>query len=75
MKKENSAVNHSEGWGPIFRNDAFAVWNKNFFSYDKHTVGTKAQSNFGKMDIDYEINNGEQYFSIKELEVFQIIIE
>ena len=27
------------------------------------------------MDVDYEINNGEQYFSIKELEVFQIMIE
>ena len=75
MKKENYAVDHSSNWGPIFRNDAFAVWDKNFFSYDKHTVGTKEQSNFGSMDIDYEFNNGEQYFSIKELEIFQIIVE
>ena len=43
MKKENVAVCHSKGWGPIFRNDAFAVWNKNFFSYDKHTIGTKTE--------------------------------
>jgi len=75
IKKDKEAVNHSSTWGPIFRSDAFAVWDKNFFSYNKHTVGTKAQSNFGNMDKDYEINNGEQYFSIKELEVFQIIIE
>jgi len=75
LKKDNYAVDHSSNWGPIFRNDAFAVWDKNFFSYNEHTVGTKIQSNFGNMDIDYEINNGEQYFSIKELEVFQIIIE
>ena len=75
MKKENDDVCHSEGWGPIFRNDAFAVWNKNFFSYDKHTIGTKSSSNFGIMNEDYEINNGDEYFSIKELEVFQIIIE
>ena len=75
MKKENYAVCHSPGWGPIFRNDAFAVWDQNFFSYNQHRVGSKSQSNFGNMDIDYEINNGDHYFSIKELEVFQIIIE
>ena len=75
MKKENNAVCHSKNWGPIFRSDAFAVWNENFFSYDKHRTGTKSESNFGIMNEDYEINNGDEYFSIKELEVFQIIIE
>ena len=48
---------------------------KNFFSYNNHKVGTKSQSNYGVMNEDYEINNGEEYFGIKELEVFQIIIE
>ena len=61
--------------GSTFRHDAFAVWDKNFFPYNKCTVGAKGQSNFGIMDIDYEINNGEKYFSIKELEILQIIIE
>ena len=75
MKKENNAVCHSKNWGPIFRGDAFAVWDENFFSYDKHRTGTKSESNFGIMNEDYEINNGDEYFSIKELEVFQIIIE
>ena len=75
LKKENYAVCHSGPWGPIFRGDAFAVWDKNFFSYNKHKVGTKSQSNYGVMNEDYEINNGEEYFGIKELEVFQIIIE
>ena len=75
LKKENCAVNHSKNWGPIFRGDAFAVWNKNFFSYNEHTIGTRTQSNYGVMNEDYEINNGEEYFGIKELEVFQIIIE
>ena len=73
LKKENCAVNHSKNWGPIFRGDAFAVWNKNFFSYNEHTIGTRTQSNYGVMNEDYEINNGEEYFGIKELEVFQII--
>lgn len=72
LKKEKDAVDHCKGWGPIFKNDAFAVYNKKFFSYDKHTVGKKSNSNFGVMDTDYEINNGENYFSIKELEVFEI---
>ena len=75
LKNEMNAVSHSKGWGPIFRDDAFAVWDKNFLSYDRHTVGTKSRSNYGVMNEDYEINNGEEYFGIKELEVFQIIIE
>ena len=75
MKKEEPAVYHSQNWGPIFRSDAFAVWNKNFFSYNEHTLGTKSSSHFGIMNEDYEINNGEKYFGIRELEVFQIIIE
>ena len=46
---------------------------KKFFSFDNHIVGTKSQSNFGDMDQDYELNHGEKYFSIKELEVFRIL--
>lgn len=72
LQKEKNAVDHCKGWGPIFRGDTFAVWKYNFLSYDKHTVGTKLESHFGVMDNDYEINNGEKYFSISELEVFQI---
>ena len=72
LKKEKAAVDHCKGWGPIFRNDAFAVWNSKFFSFNENTVGSKSSSNFGVMDEDYEINNGESNFSIKELEVFQI---
>ena len=75
LKKENYAVCHSKNWGPIFRGDAFAVWDKNFFSYNEHKVGTKSRSNYGIMNEDYEINNGDSNFGIKELEVFQIIIE
>ena len=75
LKKEEPAVCHSQNWGPIFRSDAFAVWNSNFFSYNKHALGIKSNSHFGIMNEDYEINNGENYFGIRELEVFQIIIE
>ena len=75
LNPEKNAGDHCKGWGPIFRSDAFAVWNKNFFSYDRHTVGTRSESNYGAMNEDYEINNGEKNFGIKELEVFQIIID
>ena len=73
LKKNDYAVCHSKNWGPIFRNDAFAVWDKKFFSYNGHKVGKISDSIFGKMDSDYEINNGENTFSIKELEVFEIL--
>ena len=75
LKKENFAVCHSKNWGPIFRNDAFAVWDQNFLSYHLHTVGTKSNSNYGIMNEDYELNNGKENFGIKELEVYQIIIQ
>ena len=73
MRKDSYAIDHCKGWGPIFRGDAFAVCDKKFFSFDNHIIGTKSQSNFGDMDQDYELNNGEKYFSIKELEVFRIL--
>ena len=72
LEKERNAVDHCKGWGPIFRNDAFAVYDKKFFSFNKHVIGTKSNSIYGPMNKDYEINNGEKYFSINELEVFQI---
>jgi len=73
MRKDSYAIDHCKGWGPIFRGDAFAVCDKKFFSFDNHIVGTKSQSNFGDMGQDYELNHGEKYFSIKELEVFRIL--
>jgi hypothetical protein len=66
LKKNECAVGHFKNWGPIFRRDAFAIWNQNFFSYNKHTLGSKNQSNFGIMDIDNELNNGETYFTVRE---------
>lgn len=75
LKKNECAVGHFKNWGPIFRRDAFAIWNQNFFSYNKHTLGSKNESNFGIMDIDNELNNGETYFTVRELEVFQIFLE
>ena len=75
LKKNECAVGHFKNWAPIFRRDAFAIWNQNFFSYNKHTLGSKNESNFGIMDIDNELNNGETYFTVRELEVFQIFLE
>ena len=34
---------------------------------------TKSCKSFGNFERDYEINNGESKFLMKELEVFQII--
>lgn len=75
LKKEKNAFCPSKNWGPIFRSDPFIMWNKNFFSYNQHESDRKSSSNFGKMDENYEINNGDHYFTINELEVFKILIE
>ena len=39
-------------------------------------TGYKAKNNsFGKFESDFEINNGNQEFSVIELEVFQILFD
>lgn len=42
---------------------------------DSNTGYTQKNDSFGKFEKDYEINNGERYFLMRELEVFQILFD
>ena len=66
------------GNGPTFGNKEVAILLNDFVSIlsnEKNTHRTcKDISSFEGLN-NYEINNGEQYFNLKELEVFQIIFD
>ena len=40
---------------------------------DRSQTNKKSESYFSGMKIDYELNNGEEYFYIQEMEVYQIL--
>ena len=50
-----------------------------YFPIDTNTSSntgyTKSNTSYGIVEKDYEINNGEQYFVMQELEVFQILFD
>lgn len=74
IKKEENVVIFWKDVGPEFVG-AFKVKGDDFFENDVHEVGKKSESNFGIMNEDYELNNGDKNFNVQELEVFEIIIE
>ena len=63
-------------YGPYFcyGNTLFSIQNNNglLVGYTSYKVGYNA---FGKFDNDYEISNGQQNFSVIEMEVFQILFD
>ena len=69
-----NAIFHNNDYGPTFYNCIYLyndfLKNDNL-TFDKNN-GNKSYSGF---NCDYELNNGEQYFSLDEIEVFQIILE
>lgn len=42
---------------------------------DSSYTNTISQSNFKGITMDYEINNGEKYFHVQEMEVYQILYD
>ena len=59
-------------YGPTFGNHSDIQIDNNYFS-KKRVVQTKM--NRFKTKEDYELNGGNRYFEIKEVEVYQIIFE
>ena len=71
----NHSIVCNNNYGPNFNggdNIFFYIYNDN--GYGSTTYKTKSNS-FGKIDNDYEINNGQSEFSVIEMEVFQILFD
>ena len=68
------AILHNNSYGPSFQ---YCIYLYNDFSKNKNYTDVKnnANSNYSGFNRDYELNDGERYFSVSEIEVFQIILE
>ena len=75
--KENNQIGCFEENGPFYGRFNAAIYmydGVNFLTKksDEHKTNKSIVSFEGLNDNEYEINNGEQYFNLNELEVFQI---
>ena len=68
------AILHNNNFGPTFSDCIYLekdFSNNQNFTYDKNN----ANQSFSGFNRDYELNDGEQYFSLAEIEVFQVVLE
>ena len=72
-KKGQYTIHDYNDPGPCFGNGAGAIYIPHYILEDQSFVNKITKSDFNGMKIDYELNNGEQYFYIQELEVYQIL--
>ena len=55
---------------------AFTIYSNNLFNNNNHYIYQNSNTNFFSInDEEYEINNGDSYFAIRELEVFEVLID
>jgi len=68
------AILHNNDFGPNFK---FCIYFKKDFSNNGNGNFDKNNANqyFSGFNRDYELNDGEQYFSLAEIEVFQVVLE
>ena len=68
------AIYHCDENGPTFK---YCIYLKKDFSNNQNYTYDKNAANeyFSGFNRDYELNDGEQYFSLTEIEVFQVVLE
>jgi len=76
LNKDGAVIRHYKGYGPYFAG-GFITFDSQFYSNNNNYVYDRASSSnfFSNNEKEYEINNGEQFFAIRELEVFEIFLE
>ena len=76
LNKDSNVIRHYRDNGPFFVG-GFVIFDGNFNDNNSNYVYDKSSSFnfFSDNEKEYEINNGEKYFHIKELEVFEIFLE
>ena len=69
-----TVIYDSSSLGPCFSgNSNSTILIPNNMLEDQSHTNKKSESHFSGMKIDYELNNGEEYFYIQEIEVYQIL--
>ena len=78
IKRGKYATSNNESYGPCFvgANNGEGYYNiyiSSDFYLGEHNTGNNDNNSY-EISSDYELNNGEQYFKIEKLEIFQILI-
>ena len=76
LNKDGNVFRYYKGYDPYFVG-GFITFDTQFYRNNNNYVYDRASSSnfFSKNEKEYEINNGEQFFAIRELEVFEIFLE
>jgi len=75
LNKDSNVIRHYRENGPFFIG-GFVVFDRNLNDNYSNYVCDKSSFNFfSDNEKEYEINHGEKFFNIKELEVFEIFLE
>lgn len=70
-KKGQNAIYDKNSYGPYFSNHMIHIESKMLET--RSETCSISDSYFDGMKINYEINNGEKYFYIQEIEVYQVL--
>jgi len=70
IKDKHSIIYDKETHGLCFTGSLY--FEDNFFNYNYNSFGNYIKEHFKDLKDKYEMNGGEKYFKIKELEVFQL---
>ena len=74
IKKEQNAIMDFQNNGPCFySNGDYIIYIPNKMFDDLSNTCSISSSYYEGMTMDYEINNGDKYFNIQEIEVYQIL--
>ena len=73
VKKNKTAIFCADNYGPsFFSHPFFIIYLGNEFLSKKGNTCKKSNSFYDGLDTDYEINNGDEFFYIKQLEVYKV---
>ena len=74
-KKNKEVIYNNNIYGPCFESgsDSIILIKENMLT-DECSTCTAEESFYDDLNSDYEINNGNEYFYLKEIEVFQVTI-
>jgi len=74
IKKEQNAIMDYQNNGPCFySNGDYIIYIPNKMFDDLSNTCSISSSYYEGMTMDYEINNGDKYFNIQEIEVYQVL--
>ena len=76
IRRDLNAIYDSKSYGPCFAGESESSWIiyvPSKMLADKSNTCESDKSNFNGITSDFEINNGEKYFNIQEIEVYQIL--